>query len=125
VGTLRAAAWSVAGVTQLWRFASEFLRADERGDGTHVRRVSAYQWMALGGLGLLMLVTGIAPPPPPVPFDPLTGLRGLWNPAALLILQALLVLLFLRMGRSTVTASRITFHVHPDMHRPAPPSAPG
>lgn len=45
-GHLRASALTALGVAFVWRFASEFLRADYRGKG----KLSAYQWMALGCL---------------------------------------------------------------------------
>jgi prolipoprotein diacylglyceryltransferase len=96
-------------VSQLWRFASEFLRADYRGEG----RISAYQVMSL--LAVLAAV-GLAfmpsPPPPTVSSPILRGLAALWHPAILLVLQGLWIAAFLYTGRSQVTGATIHFHVH-------------
>jgi hypothetical protein len=96
-------------VTQGWRFLSEFLRSDYRGG----RQISVYQIMSLLTIpyGLLM------------PFffpsaghgaDVLAGLRTLWDPAAILFLQFVWVVMFLRTGRSQVTGSGLMFHVKED-----------
>jgi len=97
-------------VTQLWRFASEFFRADYRGAG----RLSAYQWMALGlaayGLGL-----GLSLSPAPQ-FQPqiALGLTAVWKPSSLLLLQVLGLIVFVWTGRSKVTAATLSFHVVAD-----------
>lgn len=94
------------GVTQAWRFFSEFLRADFRGTGT----ISAYQFMAL----LILVHAGgvfITVPNSSLPADIIQGLRQLWNPGILFLCQTLWIGIFLYMGRSQVTGSRITFHV--------------
>ena len=94
-------------VTQLWRFASEFLRADYRGGG----RISAYQKMALGAT-VYGVAMGLLPPAPGLPPPDLgAGLRILWHPGLLLMLQALWVASFLYTGRSKVTAATLNFHV--------------
>lgn len=46
--------------------------------------------------------------------DILAGLRACWNPAVMLFLQALWIIMFLRTGRSDVTGSSLSFHVHRD-----------
>lgn len=98
-------------VTQLWRFASEFLRADYRGAG----RLSAYQWMALGlaayGLGLGLWLSPILPAAPP---QIALGLTAIWNPSSLLLLQVLGLIVFVWTGRSKVTAANLSFHVVTD-----------
>ena len=97
-------------VTQGWRVLSETLRDDERGGG----RFSAYQIMGLiailyGGGALLLA------PASPLPAPALAaGLSLLWRPAALLFLQGLWLVIFFYTGRSTVTGSRLSFHVHQD-----------
>jgi len=96
------------GITQLWRTASEFLRDDYRGDNP----VSAYQIM-----GILAVAYGAATAfyfrgeTPRVP-DPEKIVTILWNPAAILALQLIWLMILLYAGRSTVTGSRIHFHVH-------------
>lgn len=97
-------------VTQGWRVLSEILRDDYRGSG----RFSAYQIMGLVailyGTGILLLA-----PATPIPAPALTtGLSLLWRPAPLLFLQGLWLVIFFYTGRSTVTGSRLSFHVHQD-----------
>ncbi len=99
--------FSVA-ITQLWRFVSEFLRADYRGAG----RISAYQWMALAGAVYAVLLTWLWPATGSAP-DVVRGLNALWNPGALLLTLAVASVVFVRMGVSTVTTSRIGFGLHP------------
>ena len=93
--------------TQLWRFVSEFARADYRGRG----RISAYQKMALLAAAY-GLVIGAAPLSSGLPVPDLTaGLLSLWHPAILLLLQALWIASFLYTGRSKVTGATLRFHV--------------
>ena len=98
-------------VTQAWRFVSEFMRADHRGQG----RLSAYQWMSLISLGYVILCAAILPGPsglmtPSV----ISGLTTLWDPAVLIFLQLVWVGMFLLTGRSAVTGSVISLHVVED-----------
>ncbi|MGD9330007.1 MAG: prolipoprotein diacylglyceryl transferase [Desulfobacterales bacterium] len=96
-------------ISQLWRFTSEFLRADFRGNG----RISAYQYMSLfAALYAIVLAIFIPTPPPAQSLSVLMGLSALWHPAMLLFLQALWITAFLFTGRSNVTGSTIEFHVH-------------
>lgn len=97
-------------VTQGWRVLSEILRDDYRGSG----RFSAYQIMGLVailyGAGILLLT-----PAAPTPIPALAaGLSLLWRPAPLLFLQSLWLVIFFYTGRSTVTGSCLSFHVHQD-----------
>ena len=95
------------GLSQGWRVLSETLRADYRGPG----KVSAYQEMALF---MILYALGIAAllPAPPIPLpDIVAGIDVLWNPSMILFLETLWLALFLYYGRSTVTASSISFHV--------------
>ncbi|MGD8267505.1 MAG: prolipoprotein diacylglyceryl transferase, partial [Desulfobacterales bacterium] len=86
------------GVTQLWRFASEFLRADYRGRG----RISAYQYMSLGAVayGLVVALGLSTTTPPAVTIQIAQGLQVIWNPLMLLFFQALWLAAFLYTGRS-------------------------
>jgi len=97
------------GVTQIWRFLTEFLRADYRGLG----RISAYQVMALIAVAYAFGISFLAPVET-FPADILKGLRPVWNPGIILLCQFLWIGIFLYMGRSQVTASRISFHVRKD-----------
>ncbi len=96
-------------VTQLWRFLSEFLRADFRGGG----RISAYQIMALISIAYIAAATLILPNAA-VPADIVHGLHLLWHPAIILACQLLWIGIFLYMGRSQVTGAHICFHVRQD-----------
>jgi hypothetical protein len=98
-------------ITQLWRFASEFLRADYRGQG----RISAYQYMSLGAVAYgIAVAMGLAAagPPAAVTVQIAAGLRVLWEPSMLLVMQALWIAAFVYTGRSEVTGATIEFHVH-------------
>jgi|CXWL01.1.fsa_nt_gi hypothetical protein len=94
--------------SQLWRAASELLRADHRGGG----RMSTYQRLALVavpwalGLAALLPVPAIAPP------DLAAGFSALWHPTAVVSLEALGLAVFLYTGVSQVTGSTLRFHVH-------------
>ncbi len=93
-------------VTQLWRFVSEFLRADYRGGG----RISAYQKMSLAAAAYGLLLAGFFDPAAPVP-DLAAGLAVVWSPAMVLCLEALWIASFLYTGRSRVTGAELRFHV--------------
>ena len=96
-------------VTQLWRFLSEFLRSDYRGD----RKISVYQIMCLTTVPYGLLIPLLFPVAGQ-PADVMAGLRLLWNPAAILFLQILGIVMFLRTGRSQVTGSGVSFFVNED-----------
>jgi prolipoprotein diacylglyceryltransferase len=108
IGWYRTAFLVTLAVTQIWRFVSEFLRADFRGG----RRITAYQIMALVTLGFAgALALGL-------PVDrnlPLPRLHeaafALWTPWMVLFAQAIWTAAFLHTGKSVVTGSRIVFHV--------------
>jgi prolipoprotein diacylglyceryltransferase len=98
-------------VTQAWRIASEYLRADFRG----TLAFSAYQRMSLVSMPyiaivLIMLPTHGAPLVPQLG----AGFQTLWHPAIILALQALFVFALIYTGRSSVTGSTIKFYVHKD-----------
>jgi hypothetical protein len=97
-------------VTQLWRYASEFLRADYRGQG----RISAYQWMGLVSLGYGLILALLFPVFQGTAPDLAAGLAALWSPLTILCLQLLGMLVFYRMGRSDVTAATVSFHIVQD-----------
>jgi hypothetical protein len=97
-------------VTQGWRVYSETLRADYRGEG----RISAYQVMGLAAIPYSLSLAAFFPGGGVVTPEALVGLRLLWQPAMVLLLQAFWLLIFLYTGRSAVTGSVLTFHVHRD-----------
>jgi hypothetical protein len=97
-------------ITQLWRFVSEFLRADFRGHA----RISAYQKMNVVAILYAMALTALMPDVVPAAADLEAGLRTLWNPAMILFLQCLWVVFFLYTGRSKVTGSTLDFFVRRD-----------
>ncbi len=97
-------------VTQGWRFTSEFLRADYRGE----TRISAYQVMSLlllpyFGVYMIFFRTTASHPA-----DILAGIRFLWNPAFFLLLPAIWVISLVYTGISSVTASEISIFVLKD-----------
>jgi hypothetical protein len=94
-------------VTQGWRVASEFLRADFRGTG----RLTAYQWMGLTAIPYALALVALAPAEPVALPVVANGLAALWTPGLLLALQGLWLLIFFFTGRSAVTAATLSFHV--------------
>ena len=105
-GSLRAAALVSLGVAFLWRFASEFLRADDRGTGS----LTAYQCMALVCLGFVIPCILLLPGPGSAPEIH----RAAWlasAPSAWLALFGLGAAVFAYLGVSTVTASAIELTV--------------
>lgn len=97
-------------VTQVWRFFSEFLRADFRGHA----RISAYQKMNVAAVLYAAALAALVPGAGPAAVDLEAGLRTLWNPAMILLLQCLWVVFFLYTGRSKVTGSTLEFFVRRD-----------
>ena len=96
--------------TQGWRSFSETLRADYRGEGT----ISAYQIMGMVGVIYAMAAAYLLAGEPVGLSDLIAGLHSLWCPELILFLQGLWLIIFLYTGRSTVTGSTLTFHVHHD-----------
>lgn len=95
--------------SQLWRAASEFLRADYRGDNP----ISAYQIMAVLA-SIYYLVLGWLLPRPVHPSDLASGLAGLWQPGAILAVAGLGLVVLLHTGLSKVTGAQVCLHVHQD-----------
>lgn len=109
-GWYTVAAVSCLFVTQIWRVFSEFLRADLRGS----LKFTAYQRMALAACAIAALLAIILPSPQVMPTDIAAGMKSLWNPAAVVGLQALWIGAFLFTGRSEVTQSTLTFNIRRD-----------
>lgn len=101
-------------VTQIWRFSSEFFRADFRGDFRGYFRITPYQIMALLTVAYAAGVVLLAPGAPPgVTLLPslASGMDAIWTPWMILFIQFIWIASFLHTGRSSVTGSHITFHV--------------
>ncbi len=96
--------------TQGWRSFSETLRADYRGEGN----ISAYQVMGILGVVYAIAAAYFLAYRSVVMPDLSAGLRSLWSPALILFLQGIWTITFLYTGRSTVTGSTLSFHVHQD-----------
>jgi len=105
-GHFRAAVALSLGVAFAWRFASEFLRADYRGEG----RLSAYQWMALGCLGYTLAILPFVSESARYP-DIRVGLPVLGSPVVMGGLAILAVIVFLYFGVSRVTTASIRLEV--------------
>lgn len=96
--------------TQIWRVASEFLRADYRGEGTF----SVYQYLAfisvLYSIGVALWFS----------YDPIlttsirNGINTMWDLPVILFLQALFIAVFLMTGRSKVISAELSFKVQHD-----------
>lgn len=97
-------------VTQVWRVASEMLRADYRGAG----RISVYQ--VLAGLAVLYAIalSALLPATRPTHADIVSGLGALWDPGMILFLLGVWMATFVHAGRSMVTTARVSFHVCED-----------
>ncbi len=90
----------------LWRVASEFLRADYRGEA----RFSAYQRMALVGAAWVLLVAWWAPTIA-VSFDAGTAGEAVRSPAGLATLALVFAVSLIYTGISQVTAARVSLCV--------------
>jgi prolipoprotein diacylglyceryltransferase len=105
-GNFRAAAVLSLSVAFLWRFTSEFLRADYRGKG----RLSAYQWMALACLAYIVSALEWLSAPTRRP-DIHHGLTLLGSPVVVLALAALGVVAFVYLGVSKMTTATVRLGV--------------
>lgn len=101
-------------VTQIWRFLSEFLRADFRGR----LKITPYQIMSAATIIYTVLIIYLVR----IPFSPLSGtsapvpdlaagLHALWRPGVILLIQIIWIIAFIHTGRSVVTGSEIAFTV--------------
>ena len=97
-------------VSQLWRAYSEGLRADYRGD----HRVSAYRIPSLAAAACAAGMLMVLPGSPQIRSQLNLGLELLWDPKVLLLLQALWLFVFFRLGRSMVTRSTLVMSVRKD-----------
>ena len=110
-GDFSVAFLSAVCVEKLWRWLSEFFRADYRGSGA----VTAYQWLSLASIPLAALLVFACPRSgSPGAMDILNGLSALWSPHALLFLEGIAVAIFLYTGRSRVTGSQLEIFVYAD-----------
>lgn len=96
-------------VTQTWRVVSEFFRADFRGE----RKFSMYQIMAMAAIVYTLALLAFFPEPD-VAVSLEKGFKALWHPGMILFFQSVWIISFLHSGRSTVTESKISFHVVKD-----------
>jgi hypothetical protein len=96
--------------TQIWRFASESLRADYRGPG----RITGYQVMALAMVAYSFGLAAMLSSQPGCVSNLILGIRSLWNPAVLLFVEVLWGAAFIYYGRSKVTSSTLSIHVRED-----------
>jgi hypothetical protein len=107
-GYFREAFLIILAVTQIWRFFSEFLRADFRGGLT----ISAYQIMALATLGCAGTIALLLPIDGSLPLPRLhEAVSVLWNPWMVLFVEGVWAAAFLHTGKSVITGSSIFFHV--------------
>ena len=95
-------------LTQIWRFLSEFLRADYRGKG----KISIYQIMALISCLYGLVIAYIFHETQLNKPDLILGLSAMWHPALLLFLMVLWIAIFFYTGKSKVTAALIDIKVN-------------
>jgi Prolipoprotein diacylglyceryl transferase len=96
--------------TQLWRFASEFMRADFRGVG----RITIYQWMALACVALSCAYAVLLPDQGSATLkypDLQQGFKALWTIGWLISFQIIGIAIFAITGRSSVTRSSLSLRV--------------
>jgi Prolipoprotein diacylglyceryl transferase len=94
-------------ITQGWRFLSEFLRADYRGE----RKISAYQIMGICSIPYAAVIVLFFPTIPSQFPNILIGLQVFWNPGVIIFLESVWLVTFLFTGRSEVTGATISFHI--------------
>lgn len=94
-------------ITQIWRFLSEFIRADYRGEG----KISAYQVMGFLSIAYALVIAWFFSATVHPGHDIIAGLQSIWNPSMIIFLQSLWLLTFIYTGRSRVTQSHVTFNV--------------
>jgi len=97
-------------VTQVWRFFSETMRADYRGD----RKISAYQIMGIIAVCYIAVLNGFSFQAWNNPISVIDGIRSLWNPVVILGLQIFWLIFFLYFGRSTITSATVLYTLHND-----------
>lgn len=90
-------------IAQSWRFVSEFLRADHRGQG----RISTYQVMTLLAMGYILIMVPFVTETSPVMPNLMLGLHSLWRPGIIIFLMVLWIVAFVFTGKSNVTCSSI------------------
>jgi prolipoprotein diacylglyceryltransferase len=104
-------------VTQFWRILSETLRADFRG----FSKISTYQKMGAAAVVYVIVIclffnaASIHLP------NVAAGLRLLWQPGIIIVLQILWLIAFFFFGRSTITTSSLVFDL---AHKPQQPAFP-
>lgn len=94
-------------ITQGWRFISEFLRADYRGQGF----ISAYQIMTLFAIAYTLLIVPFIKEPHNGLPNLLMGVKSLWNPGLIIFLLLLWIVAFVYAGKSSVTCSSIDIQI--------------
>jgi prolipoprotein diacylglyceryltransferase len=97
--------------TQVWRFLSEFLRYDHRDDA----RVSTYQFMSLIMAACSFLLVFLFRETPSFPTLALSkGFATISSVSYIIFIEALWVVMFLTLGKSTVTGSELYLYVRRD-----------
>ena len=109
-GYVKTAFFTTVLISQGWRFVSEFFRADYRGVG----RISAYQIMAIVSICYAALFPVFFSSDIPIAPSVFDGLRSVWRPDVIVLLQLLWVVIFFYTGCSRVTGSKLSFFVRKD-----------
>jgi hypothetical protein len=106
-GYYRTAFLQAVAVTQIWRFVSELLRADYRGEG----KISVYQILSGISVALSVIFCGVFPVDVILTGDIWAGIAAMWDPFVIILLQIIFVSIFIYTGKSQVTASITMFYV--------------
>lgn len=97
-------------ITQAWRFISEFLRSDHRGQG----RLSIYQLMSMAMIAYAICVISFFHPATVTPQPVVVGLRSIATLPFFISIETLWIVVFLFVGKSKVTGSDILLYVRRD-----------
>src|SRR5208337_4630272 len=95
-------------ITQLWRFISEFIRADYRGLG----KISIYQFMSLFIIPYMIISVRSFPASQALVPDIMRGGELLQHPAIILFIILSWLSVFYYTGVSKMTDSTITFSIN-------------
>ncbi len=97
-------------ITQLWRFASEFLRSDHRGGG----RLSIYQLMSVAMIAYSLFIVSFFHSATVLPQPVVLGLKNVATLPFFITIEMLWAMMFFFVGKSRVTGSDILLYVRND-----------
>lgn len=96
--------------TQSWRFVSEFLRADYRGEG----RISVYQFMSLAMIAWSVMIVFYLKADPARHAQILEGMKNIATVPYIIFIEIVWSILFIFLGKSVVTGSELHLFLNRD-----------